>query len=219
MTTRLHFHKALQELHQDILKMGTMVEEALKKALTAFISLRIDLANQIIIEDEEINRMELTIEDKCTFLISTEQPVATDLREILTCLKIGSHLERIGDHAVHLAKSVIRIHPEPNIISKDLFKQMGDNAIDMLHEALSAFIKKNPEKAKNIAKRDDEIDALHFMIIKDLVASMHKKKDYIEQGNSLIFASRFLERVGDHATNICECVVFSSNGKHVELNR
>jgi phosphate transport system protein len=220
MTVRQHFQEALREMNQDVLKLGTLVEEALRKAVRAFQDKDTEAAEQIIRDDDQINNMQLQLEDRCVVLIATEQPVATDLRRLMTSVKIVSNLERIGDHAVHMARATIRLKDETYI--KPIINripQMAEIGITMVHEALTAFINADVDKAVEISKRDDELDEMHAKVFSDLTAAMMSDANTVLQATSLLLIIRFLERLGDHVTNICEWIVFSNTGKHVELNR
>lgn len=219
MERRQHFRKRITETHQLILKMGACVEESLEKALTAVKTRNSDLANQVIEGDSQIDALQMEIEEACTVIIATEQPVATDLREIMVAIKIASDLERIGDHARHLARSLEQISPSFFAQTLPIIEDMTRKGIAMVHDSLSAYVEHDAEKAQSVASRDDEIDALHHSLYDKVITMMRSDSNLLEQGTTLIFLNRFLERLGDHVTNMCEWIVYAATGEHVELNK
>ncbi|MFP4382914.1 MAG: phosphate signaling complex protein PhoU [Spirochaetia bacterium] len=218
MEGRTHFAEAMKDLYQDIVRMGTLVEEALRKALISLSIRDTELAQQVIDGDKKIDELQQEIEERCTQLIALEQPVATDLREILTSTKIVTDLERIGDHARHLAKSVEAISDEKLLQTLPDIQKMTQLGINMVHDCITAFVEHDAEKAIEVAARDDEIDSIHKHLFDEVLGIMKDNPDKIAQGASLMFLNRFLERLGDHVTNMCEWVVFAKKGEHVELN-
>jgi phosphate transport system protein len=219
MPTRRHFSESLKTLNQDVVKMGTFVEEAVRRSITALVNQ--DTAAAILVREEDtvINDIEAEIEDRCTILLATEQPVAGDLRHIITALKIVTELERIGDHAVHIANAVIRLADE--IYMKPLIDipRMSEIAINMIHDVLTAFITNDDALAVQVSNMDSSIDELHHQVMREIWSYMMEDPRYIKQSTSFLFISRFLERIGDHVTNISEWIVYNDSGKHVELNR
>ncbi len=218
MPTRKIYTEEIKNLYHDILKMGTMVEEALRKGIRTFTEKDIDAAHQIIKDDEKVNDLQLSLEDRITILIATEQPVARDLRLLVSMLKFVSNLERMGDHAVHLSRATIRLQEQSYVIPLSDLERMAEIGISMVHDVLTAFMESSVEKALEIAKNDQLIDELYKKVIGNLLHIMRQNPDAIEQATSLLFISRFLERLGDHVTNLCEWIVYTEQGKHVELN-
>lgn len=216
--TRHHFTQALQEMYQSILRMGTLVEEALRKALTSVSTLDYKLAEQVITDDKRIDQAQLEVEDACAKLIATEQPVATNLREILVAIKIASDLERIGDHARHLARSLDTFAHDAFQEVVPSMEKMTERGISMLHDSLTAFVEQDPEKARTVAARDEEIDAMHRALYQRIVEIMRHEPELIEDATRLLFLNRFLERLGDHVTNVCEWIIYAKTSEHVELN-
>jgi len=219
VTARQHFSEELKALNQEVLKMGTLVEEAIRKAIICLIDQDIELAKRIIDEDEGINEMEVSIEDRCTILIATEQPVASDLRHIITALKIVTQLERMGDHAAHIAKAAVRLSEEVYMKPLIDIPRMSEIVIKMIHDVLTAFINSDAELAIEVARMDASIDKLHHQVMTEIWGYMKADSRYVKQSTSFLFISRFLERLGDHVTNISEWIVYNNTGKHVELNR
>ena len=219
METRKHFRQQLDQLYRDVLRMGVMVEEALQKAVTAVEQRDQELARSVIDGDLEIDRLQLQLEESSAQLLATEQPVATNLREILVIIKIASDLERIGDHSRHLAKLV---HEEPSeLVTQTLpsMRKMTMVGIEMVHESLRAFVDQDSDKAKEVAARDDQIDEMHRALYREIVEAMQKHPHWVEIGTNLVFVNRFLERLGDHVTNMCEWIVYAKTGQHVDLNK
>ncbi|MBT3276128.1 MAG: phosphate signaling complex protein PhoU [Spirochaetales bacterium] len=219
MPIRQRFLESLNTINQDVLKMGTLVEEAIRKSMQALKDQDAELANAVIDADKEINELELSIQDKCIILIATEQPVAGDLRGLITIIKIVTQLERMGDHAIHVAKGALRFSDEPYMKKLVDLPRMADIAIKMIHEVLTAFMNNDQEMAVSVAAMDDEIDELHNQVTRECLTYMMQDPKHIEQATSFLFISRFLERLGDHATNICEWICYNITGKHRELNQ
>ncbi len=219
MEIRVDFNEKISKLNNEIIKMGVLVEEALDKAMESLISNNPELAKRVITEDENINEMEVSIEDHCIILIAREQPVAGDLRHLVTALKISTQLERMGDHAVHIAKGVIRLQKNHNFNDIPLFNmpEMGKIVKGMLQQVLTSYLESDVEKAKSVALIDNEVDRMHDEVIKNVFVNlMHNQTDQ-QNATTLLFINRFLERFGDHITNICEWIVYSVSGNHVEL--
>lgn len=219
METRIKFQQELNNMLQTLIKMGVLVEEAVTKALYALEQRDIDLAEQVIEKDKIIDDIRVEIEDTCIRIIATEQPVAHDLREIMTTVKIVSHIERIGDHARHLAKAVKEIPEKVMDTAYPRIKRMAEIGIAMLRDSLDAFVERDALKAEKAAARDVEIDEIHKELYKDILKMMEEDKKVIEYGSNLLFLNRFMERLGDHVTNICEWVCYANTGKRLGLTK
>ncbi|TVQ23433.1 MAG: phosphate transport system regulatory protein PhoU [Spirochaetaceae bacterium] len=218
MESRLRLDRKIDELYQDVLKMGALVEEAICRAVEALSTADEQLARTVIDGDGAIDALHLRIEDLGTHVVALEQPVASDLRGIITTMRIASDLERIGDHARHIARAV---RPMPAQLLDAAIVQidaMARHGAAMVHDALTAYVDGDVDAARAIALRDDQIDSIHRDLSHRLVAIMQKHPDLVEPALELAFVSRFIERVGDHVTNICEWIVFARTGEHVELN-
>lgn len=218
-TTRKHFLEDLKDLYQELLKMGTLVEETIRKSIAALKTQNSITAAEVLEDDEAINRFEKDIQDRCMILLATEQPVASDLRTIVTAIKIASQLERIGDHAVHVAKSALLLADQRYVKPLIDIPRMGEMCVFMIHEILSALVENDAPRAEVIAERDDEVDELYNQVSREMISYMLEDPHSINQGVELVFVSRYLERMGDHVTNIAELVVYNATGNHVELNR
>lgn len=218
MASRAQLEEEKRKLSEDILHMGTLVEEDLRKALEAFRKQDKVLAKQVKDDDPVVNDLQTKIEDRCAVLIATQQPVAQDLRDLVTSMKLASDLERIGDYAVHLAKAAIRLEGEPYIKPFTHLEAMAERGCDMVHGAVAAFLEHDVQKARQIAAMDDEIDKNHKALVAALLDYLREKPGKVEQGTRIIQTSGFLERLGDHVTNICETIVYCVEGRRVELN-
>jgi phosphate transport system protein len=219
MGTRQAFEEGLAALNQEILRMGVMVEEALRRAVESLVNKDGELARAVVAGDAAVNQVEQEIEDRCIVLIAREQPVATDLRKLITSLKIVTQLERMGDHALHVAKGTLRLLPETYMKPLIDIPRMAEIGIGMIRDVLTAFLDNDAERAREVAQRDQQVDELHNQVMREVFTYMMENSKYISQSISLLFISRFLERVGDHVTNICEWVVYGATGERVELNQ
>lgn len=218
METRASFHQGMDTLRQEILEMGVRVEEALRKAVGSLAVQDVAAAREAVAADEPINVMETRIEDHCIALIATEQPVAQDLRRIVTGMKIVTQLERMGDHARHVAKATLRLAGEPLMKPLIDIPRMGELCAAMVRDVLTAFVNSDVERARSVAVRDAEVDGLHKQVVREVLTYMMSQPSLVAQGMELIYVSRYLERVADHVTNIAEWIVYCETGKHTELN-
>jgi phosphate transport system protein len=217
MAPRKYFLSQLDKMYQDVLRMGALVEEALKKSVAALASQDYDLAESVIREDKTIDTMQVQIEDHCTELLATQQPVASDLREILTTIRIVDDLERMGDHARHLARGVGDVSDEVFVRIIPSIEDMADRGIQMMHDALTAFVDQDAEQAVSVAERDATIDRMQKALYESLIEIVRENPDKAEKAMNLMFLVRFLERLGDHVRSICEWVVYAKRGEHVAL--
>ncbi len=202
----------IEKLKNEMLLMGSQVEEAIEKSIRALKEQDIELAEEVVAEDDQIDEYELELEEMCTRLIATQQPVAKDLRTIIVISKLATDLERIGDHASNIGNMVIKIGDEPLIKPLIDIPRMTDIVTSRLKKSLEAFVNLDVELAHKIAKQDEEVDVLDEQILRELLTFMIEDPKTIRQAMSLIFISRFLERIGDHATNICERVIYMATG-------
>ncbi len=218
MNLRQHLLNRISDLDRNILNLGIYVNDALKKAITALKTNNLDMAGEVIEEDTRINALEMSIQDDIILLIAKEQPVAGDLRHVITSFKIIAQLERMGDHAVHIAKETIKIGKTEYIKPLIDIPRMADIGLEMLKGALDAFIASDADAACEIAGRDDIVDKLRDQVNRELLTYMLEDSRSINQINSFMFVTRWLERYADHVTNICEWIIYDATGKHVELN-
>ena len=178
----------------------------------------VELARDVKADDELVNALQLKIDDQAAVLIATQQPVARDLRELVTVFKVTDNLERAGDHAVHLAKMVIKLAGEPAFRQVSHLERMAEIGCEMLRGATLAYLNHDAAEARRVASLDDGIDHEHKALFNEVMAHMAEHPDQVQRATKLLTTSGFLERLGDHVTNICEAVVFMEEGRHVELN-
>ena len=174
MATRIHYTEKMNELERTIMKMGYLVVKALERSMEALVNQDADQANQVIEADREINELEIDINNQCTRMIAEEQPVAKDLRIIINAFKMSHILERIGDNAVHIAKSTIVLSGEPYMKPLIDIPRMADIAIGMLKDSLDAYARQDCEVAVQISKRDIKVDELYSQVFREMITYMHK---------------------------------------------
>ena len=184
----------------------------------ALVNQDVDLARHAIEADEEIDRQERIIEDLCLKLLLQQQPVAKDLRLISSALKMITDMERIGDHASDISEITIALADQPYIKKLEHIQQMAKETMIMLVGSIEAFVDKDLEKANEVIKRDDVVDDLFDKVKKELIQMIHENADKGEQAADLLMVAKYMERIGDHATNISEWVIFSITGEHKSMN-
>ena len=213
------FEDELNELHVRFSEMGMMVNEAIYKSVKAFINHDKQLAREVIADDHKINERETDLERKSFELIALQQPVSTDLRIIVTIMKASSDLERMGDHAVSIAKSTIRVKGNTRVpdIEKDI-ADMADKVKQMVEEVLDAYVKEDRRRAIAIAEEDTAINAYSENIYDDCVKEMQRDSETVVGSMDYMLVASYLERIGDYVTNLCEWIVYLRTGKVVELN-
>lgn len=218
MRVRKEFDQGLDQLDEWLIAMGEKVEQSIGEAVNALQSPNKELASRIIADDVLVNEMEENILELGMKLIATQQPVAKDLRRIIAAFRIANDLERMGDLAVDVAKAVIRLDGQTLIKPIIDLPRMGEIIQNMTYEAIQAFIHENVDLAYKMAKDDDQVDALYGQITRELVLLMMENPSNIAQAQILSFVGRYIERYGDHATNIGESVVYLVTGKRPDLN-
>lgn len=216
--TRNLLEKRMQLLTSELAEMGSLVEKQLYNSIEAFKSKDMVLAKKVIENDDKVDELNKKIEEQCLKLMAMESPVATDLRKIFTTSKIVTDLERMADYAVDICKIAQRV--ELDILGEECEPvwQMVDILRKMIKRSLEAFVTGNVKEAYEICKMDDEVDILYRGLFNDILKKMAKDETIINKGAQILFASKYLERVGDHVTNICEWIIFSSKGDYVDLN-
>ncbi|MCR4397930.1 MAG: phosphate signaling complex protein PhoU [Firmicutes bacterium] len=217
--TRATFESELEELKRDILKMGTMVEQAIHDAVKSLADRDPQLAEKVVHEDDIADKLQLEIENKCLTLLALQQPIARDLRIIGTAMKIVTDLERMGDHAVDIARVTIRIHNQPLIKPLIDIPRMAQITKSMVKSALTAYVSGDTEEARKLAEADHEVDHLYNQVFRELLVYMMEDPRTISQATHLLFVASHLERIGDHATNLGEWIVYAVTGKREDLNR
>ncbi len=212
------YHKDLHKLREEILNMGGLVGKAIGDAVLSLKNRDVGMAQKVIDMDNEIDAIDHSIEENCMRLLALQQPMARDLRLIISVLKMAIDLERMGDLALEIAvitKITANAPPVKPLID---IPRMSEICQEMLKNTMSAFENKDVELAKQIAKRDDEIDMLFDQIRRELITIMIEDPKKLSGAQHLTFVARYLERIGDHITNLCENVVFMVTGERVELN-
>lgn len=216
--TRVTFERELSEIQEDMFAMAGMVETAIARGIQALKNRDLDLAHGIIADDLAINRKRYETEEKCLEIMATQQPLAGDLRTLVSVLHITVDLERMGDHAEGIAKIAVMLGDEPTLQPYIDIPRMAELAIAMLRGSLEAYRDRDTAQARVIVNRDDEVDALYDQVYRDLLTLMINDPETIQRATYLIWAAHNLERIADRVTNICERVVYLVEGKIEDLN-
>jgi phosphate transport system protein len=212
---RHHFEEELQTLKNRLLTMGALVEERAHQSVRSLVNRNQEAAEHIIASDKEVNDLQIDIDDRCLKLLATQTPLASDLRLITSAMKINADLERIGDQAVNIAENVIKLLPQPPLKPLIDIPRMAEIAQQMTRDALDSFVKRDVDLARDVLRRDDEVDNLKDQVFRELLTYMMADPGTIQRALALILISRNLERVADHATNIAEDVIFLVEAKDV----
>jgi len=215
---RQSFDRELHRLQDEMLVLGSMVEKAIIRSVETLRNRDVEAARQIVADDLKINRKRFDIEEECIQLVATQQPIAGDLRTIVSVLHVIVDLERMADHAEGIAKIAIMMGGEPPLKPLIDIPRMAEKAVDMLRRSLEAFIERDVEEAKRICEEDDEVDALYDQVYRELLTYMLQDPRNITRATWLLWVAHNLERIADRATNICERAVFLSTGKMEDLN-
>ena len=210
---RESYYQHLRDLQDEVLVLGSMVEKAIARSVTALRERDLDLAHRIVAEDSKIDVRSEEIEERCVQLIVTQQPVAGDLRLIISIVRIVDNLERIGDHAEGIAKIAIMIGDEPSLKPLIDIPRMAEKARDMLRRSLDAFVKRDDQAAIAICEEDDIVDGLYDQVYHELLMFMLEDPKTITRATRLIWVAHNLERCADRVTNICERTVYTVTGK------
>jgi phosphate transport system protein len=212
------FERDLQRLQDEMLILGSMVENAIIESVDSLKRRYLERSRQLIAEDRVLNEKRFAIENDALILIATQQPMAGDLRTIAAVLAIISELERIGDYAKGISKINLMIGEEPLIKPLVDLPRMAEKARDMLHRALEAFVHRDVDLARAIPDEDDEVDALYNQVYRELLTIIMANPRTIDQATFLLWAAHNLERAADRVINICERVVFTVTGKFMEMD-
>lgn len=209
----IHLIRDLDSLHRKVLTMCGHVEEMIHDAVDALHQPQFHKAREIVTKDDEIDAMDVAIEEECLKLLALHQPVAIDLRRITTVMKISAELERVADLGVNIAERACGIVASPEISAPEKMKEMSQIALDMLHRSIDAYVQLNVRLAREVCQSDDHVDQLNREIIDELTDLMKRRPELIEPAIHLFSASRQIERIADHATNIAEDVVYLVQGE------
>ena len=203
-----HFREELEALQGRLLEMGGLAEERVRAALHGLVQRDPAVINKVLSGDEPVNQLHIEVDNRCFRLLALHQPMATDLRAIVAAVKINTDLERVGDLAVNIAEAGKRYIGHAPVKQLIDIPQMGDIAQAMLRDALDAYVKRDSELATKVLNDDDRLDSLKAQVFRDLLTHMLQNQSTVEPSLDLILVSRHLERIGDHATNIAEDVIF-----------
>jgi len=213
--TNRQYEEELRAVRADLLKMGGLVEHQIAEAMQALVNRDAAKARETIARDAEVNRMDVEIDERCVQLLALHQPAASDLRFITTGLKITTDLERIGDNAVNICERVLELNEEPQLKPYLDLPRMAEAAQSMLKDSLDAFVRDDAVLAEEVIERDDEVDQLNYQMYRELLSYMAEDPKTIGRATRLLFISKYLERIADHATNIAEMVVFMVKGRTI----
>ena len=217
MTERLvpHFQEELQELKTRLLEMGGLAEDRVRSAVRGLVERDATIVDRVLSGDAPINQLHIEIDNRCFKLLALYQPMAVDLRAIVSAVKINTDLERVGDLAINIAEAVRRYMRHPPVKQLIDIPRMADIAQRMLRNALDAYVRRDTALAQDVLNEDDALDALKTQVFRELLTFMLQDPSTIEPSLDLILISRHLERIGDHATNIAEDVIFMVSARDV----
>ncbi|MDH7577187.1 MAG: phosphate signaling complex protein PhoU [Bacillota bacterium] len=218
MAARKSFQEQLEELQQEVLKMGTLVEQAIFNSVKSLKERDEALAQQVLDGDDLIDDYQVKIEDLCVKLLALQQPMACDLRVISTAMKIVTDLERMADHAVDIAKVTIRLAGQPLIKPLIDIPRMAEITQKMVRESLVAYVRHDADHVIQLIDSDHEVDGLYCQVLRELLTFMMEDPRTIRQATQLLFVAQHLERIADHATNIGEWVYYMVTGARKNLN-
>ncbi|MCL2598431.1 MAG: phosphate signaling complex protein PhoU [Firmicutes bacterium] len=210
---RSKFQQELESLNKELVDMCAVVEKAINDSVKALITQDKSLCNEVIVSDKQINRLTAKVESKAHRILLTQQPVASDLRTISTAMKIVNDLERIGDQASDISGIVIHLCEEEYQETLKILPKMGDLAIQMVHECVESFVEGNLETAQKVIQTDDEMDKLFAALRDESIDFIKTKKDYANQGIYFMMIGKYFEKIGDHAENIAQWVIFEKSGE------
>jgi phosphate transport system protein len=210
-----HFQEELDQLKARLLEMGGLSEERVRESVRSLVQRDRTLVEKVLAGDSAINQLHIEVDDRCFKLLALHQPMAVDLRAIVAAVKINSDLERVGDLAVNIAEAVRRYLQHPLVVELIDIPRMAELSQAMLRDALDAFVRRDTTLAQTVLHRDDLLDELKTQVFRDLLTHMLADHTTIEPSLDLILISRHLERIGDHATNVAEDVIFMVLAKDV----
>lgn len=210
----------VKSINRELLSMTSLVEKQIYESMLCLKNYDIKMADTVIKHDDEVDQLQKTIEEECIKFIATEQPLATDLRKVFTASKIVTDLERMADHAVDICKITKRIDGNINAFKEnlDLLWEMEKKVREMIGLSIEAYNNDDADLAYKICEKDDEIDALYKELFSGLINKIKVDDSLLHKGTQLLFVIKYLERIGDHVTNICEWTIFSKKGVYVDLN-
>ncbi len=208
------FDRELSELHRELIDMGSLIEQSIDRAVKAFEDRDVLLAREAVESDRQINDQERRIESHCLKLLLQQQPVATDLRMISTALKMITDMERIGDHAADISEITLRLAADSVVAHTENILRMAKETIDMVKKSVDAFVQHDLSLAQEVIRQDDVVDELFDKTKEELVKLIQEDAEKGRQFIDLVLVAKYFERIGDHAVNIAEWVIFSITGRH-----
>ena len=210
------YNAELEEIRSRVLQMGGLVEQQIEQALKALVQADTNLGEAVIMDDTKVNELDVTIDEECQHIIARRQPAASDLRLVMAVIKTITDLERIGDEAEKIARMAVRLaneeRPKNNYAE---IQTLGNHVRTMVHETLDAFARMDAQAAFEIARQDRQVDQKYESIIRQMITFMMEDPRTITRALDVIWAARALERIGDHARNICEYIIYLVKGKDV----
>lgn len=218
MPMRHVFEKELENLHKDLMKMGTTIEQSIDDMIQALKEQNVRLAEEVIARDDFIDKLEAVMEAECLMIIARQQPLAGDLRLIASVMKMITDLERIADHCADISEYTIRLAKEPYKKPLEHIPMMAEQVKKMVKQTIDSYVQRDKEKAKQVCKQDDIVDQYLEDIVVEIQELMKKDPEFVTQGTYFIFIVKYLERMADHATNICEWIIFNITGKLKQYN-
>ncbi|MGL4847968.1 MAG: phosphate signaling complex protein PhoU [Clostridium sp.] len=216
--TREGQHTKITDINKKIYKMANGFIEQFEMTMEALKKNDLELAKRVIEYDDKIDLLQKEIEEECIKFIATEQPVAKDLRRVFTATKIVTDIERMSDHTVDISKIVLSNKRDSYIEEAKKLWIMEEKIISMIRLSIKAYVERDFDFAYKICRLDDEIDRMYNEVFDNILALIKKDDSKISIGTKLMFVSKYLERMGDHITNICECIIFIKNGEYIDLN-
>ncbi len=218
IATRRVLDRELQQIQDDLLRMGSLIDTAIGNALRALQSRDLDLARATVAADSPVNALRFQLEQACLTIFATQQPTASDLRLVVATIILASELERMGDYAAGIARTVLRMGDEPLLKPLDDMPRMAQVDREMMRDALTAYVSRDAAAARQVAARDDEVDRLYNQIFHEILAYIVEDPTCTTRALYLLFSAHNLERIGDRVVNIAERVIFMNSGEMRELN-
>ena len=210
-----HFDQELAQLKEQLLRLGSVVERQILRAMQSLVERDSELAHEVVMQDHHVNSLDVDIDDACIKLLALHQPTARDLRFITTAMKISSELERMGDLSENIATRALELNEEPQLKPYIDLPRMGDWTMRMVQECLNAFVNSDSRLARKVCNDDDYVDDLNEQLFRELLSFMLENPRTITRAIRLTFVAKSLERIADHATNIAELVVYMVEGKNI----
>ena len=213
--TSLHYEMELQEIKNGLIYIGALTEKAIQIAMQSLTERNSDLAHKVIKDDDEIDKMDTELEERCIRILALRQPTAIDLRFITTAIKITGHLERIGDMAVNIAEKAIQLNDEPKLKPYIDLPRMADLVVEMIKNSLDSFIRNDLNTAEEVRRMEDVTDDLNEQIFRELLTFMMEDSKTIHRSLMIMQVSKNLERIADHAKGIADMVIYMVTGESV----